>query len=135
MESIISEYGYNVNREFLKLSTYENKDMVKKGMKFISRRISDEMKKKDLTQTDLSKKAKVGQSTVNRILNTAVNARIGTLNKIASVLGVPLEYLITENETKALLCLEVSRMNADEIHQTLLHLEKEKLYRESKKAS
>ena len=93
------------------------------------------MDKKEWNQTILSKKARVSQSTINRILNTGNNARIGTLNKIAKVLDVPVEYLVTEDETKALLCLEISLMSKDEIHQTLLHLEKEKLYKQSKKAS
>lgn len=92
------------------------------------------MQKKDLNQIDVSLRAGVSQSTINRILNTGVSARIGTLNKIAHVLGVPVEYLVTEDETKALLFLEISQLSKEEIHQTLLHLEKEKLYKETKKA-
>ena len=93
------------------------------------------MQKKGMSQLELSDKAGISQSTINRILNTGNNARIGTLNKIAKVLGVPVEYLVTEDETKALLFLEIHQLSKDEVHQTLLHLEKEKLYKQSKKAS
>ena len=104
-------------------------------MNFIIRRIINEMEKSGWTQFDLSQKAGVSQSTINRILNTGNNARIGTLNKIAKVLHIPIEYLVTEDETKSLLCLEISRLSKEEIHQTLLHLEKEKLYKQSQQVS
>lgn len=104
-------------------------------MEFMTRRILNEMARKEWNQTRLSNKAHVSQSTIFRVLNSATNARIGTLNKIADALGIPIEYLVIEDETKALLCLEISRMDKDEVHQTLLHLEKEKLFKASKKAS
>jgi transcriptional regulator with XRE-family HTH domain len=104
-------------------------------MKHISRRILNEMDRRGIKQTKLGDLAGVSQSTVNRILNTTIDPRVGTLAKIANVLCVPVEYLTIEDETKANLCLEVSRMGKDDVHQTLLHIEKEKLYKESKKAS
>lgn len=93
------------------------------------------MQKKNLSQVDVSIRSGISQSTINRILNTGNNARIGTLKKIADVLGVPVEYLVTPDETKALLYLEMHQLSKEEVHQTLLHLEKEKLYKQSKKAS
>ena len=99
------------------------------------RRIFNEMKKKNWDQSSLSKKAGVSQSTINRTLNAGTNSRIGTLNKIARALDVPVEYLVIEDETKALLCLEIAKMNKEETHQALLHFEKEKLYKELKKVS
>lgn len=131
----ISENGYLSKNKNCSLSAKERRLLVFcKYMEYIKRRILKEMQKKDLNQIDISLRAGVSQSTINRILNTGVSARIGTLNKIAHVLGVPVEYLVTEDETKALLFLEISHLSKEEIHQTLLHLEKEKLYKESKKA-
>lgn len=99
------------------------------------RRIINEMKKRNWSQIDLSKKAGVSQSTINRILNSAADARIGTLNKVAYALKIPIEYLVVEDESKAFLCLEISRLDKNETQETLLYFEKEKLFKESKKAS
>jgi transcriptional regulator with XRE-family HTH domain len=104
-------------------------------MNHISRRIKNEMLKRDINQVDLANKAKVSQSTINRISNTGNNARIGTLYKIAKVLGVPVEYIVIEDEQKALLALEMATLPKDELSQLLLYIEKEKLYQQSKKAS
>lgn len=109
--------------------------MIVKAMNFISRRILNEMRKKEWKQFDLAHRAGISQSILNRILNTANNARIGTLNKIAKALAVPVQYLITEDETKALLYMEISKMDQADVHATLLHLDKEKLYKQAKKAS
>jgi len=104
-------------------------------MNYLSRRIKKEMDKKGLKQDALAKDAKVGQATINRILNGKADPRLGTLKKIAKKLDIPVEYLTTEDETKALLFLEISRMNKEEVHETLSHIEKEKLYKEAKKVS
>jgi len=104
-------------------------------MNYLARRVTEEMKKKNIDQLALAAKAGVSQSTINRTLNSGTNTRIGTVVKIAKALGVPPEYLIIEDETKALLCLELSHMDKDTLRQTLLYLEKEKLYKELKKTA
>ena len=104
-------------------------------MNHISRRIKNEMDKSCMNQAELADKAGVSQSTINRILNTGNNARIGTLYKIAKVICVPVEYIVIEDEQKAILALEMSRLPKDELSQLLLYIEKEKLYQQSKKAS
>jgi transcriptional regulator with XRE-family HTH domain len=104
-------------------------------MDYLARRLADEMKRKDWGQEKLAKTAKVSQSTINRILNEGADPRIGTLLKISGALDIPVEYLTIEDETKALLCLQIARMDQEEIRETLLHLEKEKLYKEAKKVS
>lgn len=96
------------------------------SMKHTSRRIVEQMGLKGWTQIDLSVNSGVSQSTVNRTLNSDINTRVGTLIKIAKSLGLPIEYLIVEDETKANLCLEISRMNKEEIHQALLHILRKK---------
>ncbi len=104
-------------------------------MEFMVRRIKEGMDLKGWGQEKLAEKADVSQSTINRVLNNATNARIGTLNKIADALGYPVQYLVIQDETRALLCLELSRMDKDFVKKTLFDIEKEKLYRQSKQAS
>jgi transcriptional regulator with XRE-family HTH domain len=104
-------------------------------MKAMIRRILKEMQIKDWGQSELANKARVSQSTINRLLNENANSRIDTVYKVAKALEVPVEYLIVEDEQKALLCLQISKMNRDELQETLSHIEKEQLYKERKKLS
>jgi transcriptional regulator with XRE-family HTH domain len=99
-------------------------------MNKIAERIKRQMEIVGIKQEKLEKKAHVGQSTVNRILNTKNRARIDTLSRIAAVLDVPLEYLTTDNDVKAALFLAIHQMDQDEVNNTISHVEKERLWKE-----
>mgnify|MGYP001767750321 FL=1 len=95
----------------------------------IKKRIEQRMEELNVGQLDLASKAKVSQSTINRVLNSPTNSRIDTLYKIAKALNVPLEYLVIESERKALLCKAVSDMSDQELQDIVIHIEKERLWR------
>lgn len=98
-------------------------------MEHIKKRILQRMKELKISQLKLSGRAKISQSTVNRVLNSPTKSRIDTLCKIAKALNVPLEYLVINNETKALLCKTVSNMTDSDLQETILHIEKERLWK------
>lgn len=101
-------------------------------MEHIRKRIEERMEELNMGQLELANKANVSQSTINRVLNSPTNSRIDTLYKIGKALEVPLEYLIIRSEVKASLCKTVSHMSDQELQDTIIHIEKEKLWKTKK---
>jgi len=99
------------------------------SLDYVKKRIEQRMEELNVGQLELASKAKVSQSTINRVLNSPTNSRIDTLYKIAKALNVPLEYLVIESERKALLCKAVSDMSDQELQDIVIHIEKERLWR------
>lgn len=99
-------------------------------MNFMKKRIIEGMNKLGITQTSLANEARVAQSTINRLLNTPIKSRIDTLLNVAHAIKLPIEYLITEDETKASLYLKINSMSKEEIEALNTHIEKERFLRE-----
>lgn len=92
-------------------------------------RINNRFRETGMTQTELALKAGVSQSTVNRVLNSPTKNWIDTVRKIADALEVPLEYLIIEDEKKAMLSLLAHDMSEKDLQETVFYIEKEKLWK------
>ena len=103
-------------------------------MEPIKRRIQNRMAELKMRQDELALKAGISQSTVNRVLNSPTKNRLDTIQKIADALRLPLEYLIAEDEKKALLYLSIYNMNDEDLQETSFYIEKEKLWKERRKA-
>ncbi|MBN1365597.1 MAG: helix-turn-helix transcriptional regulator [Syntrophaceae bacterium] len=101
-------------------------------MDYIRKRIEKRMEELNIGQLEIAKRAKVSQSTINRVLNTPTKSRIDTLYKIAKALNIPLEYLVIKNEIKALLSRTIGDMNDQELQDTILHIEKERAWKKIK---
>ncbi len=56
------------------------------------------LKEKQMTQTELAKKAGITQPSLSRILAGKYNVKISILEKIAEALDVPAGYLLEEQE-------------------------------------
>lgn len=92
------------------------------------------MKELSFNEQRLAKKARVSQSTVNRLLNTPIKSRIDTLQKVSAALGLPPEYFTIPDEKRALLCRTIHEMNEQDLQATIFHVEKEKLWKNQHKA-
>lgn len=93
------------------------------------------MEEMNIGQVELANRAKVSQSTVNRVINSPTNSRIDTLYKIAQALNMPLEYLLIDNEQQAVLCKTVSGMTNNELQDLILYIEKERLWKSQKSST
>lgn len=75
-------------------------------MKDIKQIIADNLitlrKKNNLTQIDLANKLNYSDNTISRWERGEITPSIETLNLIAGIYGVPLEYLLQENVTQAI---------------------------------
>lgn len=103
-------------------------------MEHLKRRIQNRMAELKMKQDELALKAGISQSTVNRVLNSPTINRLDTIQKIADALRLPLEYLIAEDEKKALLYLSIYNMDDEDLQETSFYIEKEKLWKERRKA-
>lgn len=99
------------------------------------RRINEEMRKQGLVQETLAEKAGVSQSTVNRLLNEDVDPLFGNVVKIAKALDVPVEYLTTESDVKALLYLRIKNTSDEEVNNILFQVRRDQYFREHGEAT
>lgn len=68
----------------------KNEDLFFKVMKVL--------KEKNLTQTELAKKSGISQPSLSKILSGKYETKMVTAKKLAKVLGVPVTYLIDDNQ-------------------------------------
>lgn len=73
--------------------------MLKKNNLFF--KVLELLKEKNMTQTELAKKAGLTQPSLSRILAGKYEIKITNLEKIANVLDVPVSYLVDNNEIKS----------------------------------